>query len=100
MIKKHIVGLGAITGLVVGVIVFVIGISSTPDMFVLKAINAIQVPLIPVVAWIQGAAHNWGNNNSGLYKLLIVIMGYWMFLGAMIGFGCKLLLSRKSRDAA
>jgi hypothetical protein len=100
MIKTHTVGFGAITGLVVGVIVFVIGISSTPDTFVLKAINAIQVPLIPVVAWMQGAAHNWGSNNSGLYKLLIVILGYWAFFGAMIGFGCRMVFVPRGSNAA
>jgi hypothetical protein len=102
MIKKHTVGFGAITGLMIGVIVFVVGISSAsaPDTFVLRAINAIQVPLIPVVAWMQGAAHNWGSNNSGLYKLLIVIMGYWMLLGALIGFGCRLVLGRRASNTA
>ena len=93
--KQHTVGFGAVTGLVIGVLVFLVGIHTTPDMLIKKAINAMQTPLIPVVGWVQGASHNWGSGNSGLYKLLLLIMGYWMLIGALIGFGFRLMRSRK-----
>jgi hypothetical protein len=100
MIKKNAICLGALIGLVTGAMVFVVGINSTPDMFILKAINVFQAPLFPLVAWVQGASHNWGPNNSGLYKLLIIIAAYWTLIGSVLGVGGKLMFGRTVRRAA
>jgi len=100
VMKKHPVGFGAAIGMLMGIIVFAVGNSLTPDYLLLKAINAVQSPLIPVVDWIQGPSHGWGNNNAGIYKLLLVMMCYWALIGFLAGFGCKLVFGRKSGKSA
>ena len=95
MLKKHPVGFGAAIGMLLGIIIFAVGNSLTPDYLLLKAINAVQSPLIPIVDWIQGPLHGWGNNNTGIYKLLLVMMCYWTLIGLLTGFVCRLVFGPK-----
>jgi len=94
VIKKHPVGFGAAIGMLMGIVIFAVGNSLTPDYLLLKAINAVQSPLIPVVNWIQGPSRGWGPDNAGICKLLLVMMGYWALIGLLAGFGCRLVSSR------
>lgn len=99
MIKKRIVGFGSIIGLVIGVIAFVAGLSLPPDSFFSKAIEVSQSPLLPVITWMQRAAHHWGSNTD-LFKLLAVVLCYWTLLGFLVGLGCRLIIGRKDSHAA
>jgi hypothetical protein len=95
MIKNHPVSFGAVIGMLMGILIFAVGNSLTPDYLLLKGINVVQSPLIPVVNWIQGPSHGWGPDNAGIYKLLLVMMGYWALIGLLAGFGCRLVFGRK-----
>jgi prepilin signal peptidase PulO-like enzyme (type II secretory pathway) len=99
MIKKHTVSFGAIIGLVIGVIAFVSGLSLPPDSFLSKAVEVSQSPLLPVIAWMQKASHQWGSNTD-LFKLMAVILCYWTLLGLLVGLGCRLIIGRRSSHAA
>jgi hypothetical protein len=96
--KKHTVGFGAIIGLVVGVIAFVIGLSLPPDSFLSKAIEVSQSPLLPIITWMQHASHHWGSNTD-LFKVLAVVLCYWTLLGLLVGLGCRLIIGWRSSRA-
>jgi hypothetical protein len=99
MIKKHTAGFGAIIGLVIGVIAFVAGLSLPPDSFLSKVVEISQSPLLPVITWMQHSSHHWGSNTDFI-KLLVVVLGYWTLIGLLVGFGCRLIICRRSRHAA
>ena len=103
MKNKHTVRLGAIVGLLTGVIVFAVGFVLSPDVFLHRVIVAMQSPLIPIVHLLQPASQPWGSNND-IYKLWIAILCYWMafglLLGLLVSFGYRLLFSQKDNNAA
>jgi len=103
MKKNHTVRLGAIVGLLVGVIIFAVGFVLPPDLFLHKAIVAMQSPLIPIVHLLQPASQPWGSNND-IYKVWIAILCYWMafglLLGVLVSFGYRLIVGRKGSNAA
>ena len=103
MKKTHTVRLGAIVGLLVGVIVFAVGLVLPPDLFLCRAIVAMQSPLIPIVHLLQPASQPWGSNND-IYKVWIAILSYWMafglLLGVLVSFAYRLLVGQKGRNAA
>jgi hypothetical protein len=101
-IKNHTVRFSAIVGLLVGVIVFAGGFFLPPNLFLCRAIIAMQSPLIPIVNWMQPASQPWGSNND-IYKLWAVILCYWsllgLLLGIFVGLGCRLFLGWKGKNA-
>jgi hypothetical protein len=103
MNKKHTVRLGAIIGLLVGVIIFAVGFVLPPDIFLRRAIVAMQSPLIPIVNLLQPASQPWGSNND-IYKVWIAILCYWMLfgllLGVLVGSSYRLFVGQKDRRAA
>ena len=103
MKKNHTVRLGAIVGLLVGVIIFAVGFVLPPDLFLYRAIVAMQLPLMHIVHLLQPASQPWGSNND-IYKVWIAILSYWMafglLLGVLVSFGYRLIVSQKGRNAA
>jgi len=99
MIKKHIIGFGAIIGLALGVISIVAGVYLPGDSSLVVALLAVESPLLHVVTWMHKTAHGWGSNTD-LYKLLALVLGYWTLLGLLAGLGFRWLISRKGSHAA
>jgi hypothetical protein len=103
MKTNHAVRLAILVGLLVGVIIFAIVFVLPHDLFVCRAIIAMQSPLIPIINWLQPASQPWGSNND-IYKIWIAVLFYWMslglLLGLLVGFGYKLLVGRKNSRVA
>ncbi len=96
MTRKHSVVIGAITGLVVGIIMFAIGIwlRYAPEPFVLKAFLFIHAPGMGLLSRLHESAYDW-NTAAGLSQVLAMFLGYWTLPGALAGLGWRTVLSRR-----
>ena len=97
MIKKRIVGLAAIIGLVIGGLAILAGVYLPGDSSLVVALFAVESPLMHVVNWLSKAPHSWGGFTT-IYIPSVLI--YWTLIGLLIGLSIRWLITRKDRHAA
>ena len=80
MNRKRSVIIGAIIGLVVGIIMVGLGFTVPPSSFLYSILSIIHRPLVPLITWMHIASHG-----VGLYKALAVVLLYWGLIGFSTG---------------
>ena len=97
MIKKRIVGLGAIIGLVIGGIAILAGVFLPGDSSLVVALFAVESPLMQVINWVSKGSHSW-SGFTAIYISFVLI--YWTLIGLLIGLSIRWIMSRKNSHAA
>ena len=97
MRKKRIVGLGAVIGLVIGIISIVAGVYLPGDASLVAAFFAFESPLIHIINWLGKDLHNWGSFTA-VYILLVLL--YWTLIGLLFGLSVRWFIKRKGNHAA
>ena len=94
MNRKHLVIIGASAGLVVGIIMFVIGLwlRHAPEPILTNAFLCLHAPALGLMSCLHGADYDW-NSNAGLAQILAAFLGYWTLLGTLAGLGWRSVLS-------
>jgi hypothetical protein len=93
MIKKHIIGSCTVAGLMFGAVLFATGMSVAPNSPLIRPIDWVLSPLIPILQLIRMPSHN-------PYAFLAAILCYWSMIGLIVGLCCKLLFGGKHNNAA
>ncbi len=99
MIKKHIVGLGAIIGLVIGGITILACLFLPGDSSLVVGLVAVASPLVHVISWLFKGSQSWGSSTA-IYTTFGLIFISWMLIGLLIGLSIRWLISRKDSHAA
>jgi len=96
MNRKHSVIIGLITGLVVGIIMFVIGLwlRHASEPVLTNAFLLIHAPALGLMSCLHAPAYDW-NTNAGLSQVLALFLGYWTLLGTLVGLGWQIILSQR-----
>jgi hypothetical protein len=97
MIKKRIVGFGAIIGLAFGGIAILAGVFLPGDSPLVAALFAVESPLMHVINWLSKGTHSWGVFTA-IYISFVLI--YWTLIGLLIGLSIRWFMSRKNSHAA
>jgi hypothetical protein len=91
--KKRALIYGAPVGLAVGIVMFLIAMSSFSESSVFYSpFDLFNRPVLSLVAWMHRTFHG-----SGLYELLAAFLCCWGLLGFLLGLGWWALCGQKHR---
>jgi hypothetical protein len=96
MIKKHIVGFSASFGLVVGIVMFMVGLAlrGHASSVLIAPFLWLHAPIMMVLRPLQAVSYDWGSP-AGLAQLFVAFLIYWTLIGLLAGFGLRAFLNRK-----
>ena len=96
MNRKHSVIIGAIACLVIGAIMFDIGLwlRQAPESFLRTLFLLAHAPVIGVLTHLRESAYDW-NTSAWLSQVMAAFLGYWTLLGTLAALGWRTILSRR-----
>jgi len=88
MKTKHVVALGAISGLVIGLVMFWVALSLRhhEGSVLMTPYQTLNAPALWVLVRLHGLFYDW-QSFAGLSQVLVGFLVYWVSLGFLAGFG-------------
>jgi hypothetical protein len=96
MNRKHSVIIGTIAGLVIGAVMFDIGLwlRQAPESFPRSLFLLAHAPVIGVLTRVRESTYDW-NTSAGLSQVMAAFLVYWALLGTLAALGWRTILSRR-----
>lgn len=94
--NKRAIGFGAGYGLVMGLVMFLIGLwlAYRPGSVFIQPFLLLNAPAIGLTSRLHDESYNWFSN-AGLSQLLAAFLIYWSLLGFLSGFGSHILMQNR-----
>ena len=98
---KHAVVVGAISGLVIGLVMFLVALwlRHHEGSVLMTPYRTLNTPALWVLAWLRGLFYDW-QSFAGLSQVLAAFLIYWALLGILVGLGLPAFWNRKHQARA
>ncbi len=101
MKTNHAIVLGAISGLVVGLVMFLVALSlrDHEGSVLMTPYKALNMPALWVLVRLHGLFYVW-QSFAGFSQVLAAFVIYWALLGILAGLGLRVFWNRKHQVCA